>query len=213
MDEGAGNTVFDLKGVNDITLFNGASLQTSGASLGDASAYDYSATPTVSLAHPQGEHIDVLTEGGAPAGIQLYRVDEAPNHINGAPGIGSNNRYFGVHVVEGTNPTYSITYWYDGNPFVNASNENSLALYKRKDNSDVVWQDASASLDPVSDHLGANGQSTEYILGLTSGVLPVSYQSFVARKDGNRVRLEWTTSAELNNAGYEILKSSDGINY
>jgi hypothetical protein len=213
MDEATGNSVFDLKGVNDATLFNGAALQTSGASLGDASAYDYSANPFVSLAHPQGEHVDITTEAGSPAGIQLYRVDERPNHTNGAPGIGTNDRYFGVHLIEGTNPTYTITYWYDGNPFVNASNENLLALYKRKDNSDFPWQDANASLDPVSDHLGANGQSTEYILGLTSGVLPVTYESFIARKSGNAVRLEWKTAVELNNSGFEILKSSDGINY
>lgn len=43
--------------------------------------------------------------------------------------------------------------------------------------------------------------------------LPVKWLSFTARKSGNTALLEWTTSDELNNAGYVIERSADGKNY
>lgn len=213
-DEGTGNTGFNFKGPGtNGTLMNNPLWVTSGAAIGNASAYNYSATPTATLAHPQGENLQVVTTSGSPAGVQLYRVDSLPNTINGAPGIGSNNRYFGVFVIGGTTPQYTATYNYNGNPLVNAGNENNLALYKRNNNADVLWVNSSAVLNTTTKTLTATGQFTEYILGLSSGALPVSLLSFTAQKNGNTVILNWATSSEQNNRGFEIQRSSDGISF
>jgi hypothetical protein len=42
-------------------------------------------------------------------------------------------------------------------------------------------------------------------------VLPVSLQSFSGRIDGSVVKLTWQTSMELNNKGFDILRSADGV--
>ncbi len=44
-------------------------------------------------------------------------------------------------------------------------------------------------------------------------VLPVSLKSFTAVKADSQVELTWTTSSEQNNLGFEVQRSSDGINF
>jgi hypothetical protein len=213
-DEGTGNTAFNFKGPGtNGTLMNNPLWVTSGAAIGNASAYNYSATPTATLAHPQGENLQVTTTAGSPAGVQLYRVDSLPNTNNGITGLATNNRYFGVFVIGGTAPQYTATYNYNGNPLVNAGNENNLALYKRNNNADITWVNSSAVLNTTTKTLTATGQFTEYILGLSSGALPVSLLSFTAQKNRNTVVLNWATSSEQNNKGFEVQRSSDGINF
>jgi uncharacterized delta-60 repeat protein len=213
-DEGIGNTSFNLKGSGtNGTLMNSPLWVTSGAAIGNASAYNYAVTPTATLAHPQGESLQVTTTAGAPTGVQLYRVDSVPNITNGAPGIGANNRYFGVFVIGGTTPQYTAVYNYNGNPFVNAGNENNLALYKRNNNADLTWVNAAAALNTTTKTLTATGQFTEYILGNSGSPLPVQWLSFTVTKQNTTALLLWQTASEQNNKGFEIERSSDGINF
>ncbi|MEJ0101650.1 MAG: T9SS type A sorting domain-containing protein [Bacteroidota bacterium] len=44
-------------------------------------------------------------------------------------------------------------------------------------------------------------------------VLPVSLQTFIAKKDGSKVDLTWTTSSEQNNRGFEVQRSNNGSAY
>ncbi len=43
--------------------------------------------------------------------------------------------------------------------------------------------------------------------------LPVTYEHFTAKALGNEVLLDWKTSEELNNQGFDIERSYDGINF
>lgn len=43
--------------------------------------------------------------------------------------------------------------------------------------------------------------------------LPVSLLSFHGKINNNSVRLTWETACEINNQGFSILKSNDGVNY
>ncbi len=45
------------------------------------------------------------------------------------------------------------------------------------------------------------------------GVLPVELVSFAAMVNGSQVTLQWSTASELNNKGFEIERSTDGINF
>ncbi len=47
----------------------------------------------------------------------------------------------------------------------------------------------------------------------TSGTLPVNYRSFTASANNNHIVLNWITANELNNKGYYLQRSIDGINY
>ena len=195
-------------------LNNNPLLQTSGAALGDASTYDFvNATKTANISHPSGENFAVTSTSGSPAGIQVYRVDEQPNTLTGASGVGVNNKYFGVFQAGGTSPQYTAVYNYNGNPYVNIGNVNTLQLYRRNDNTVTTWASAAATLNTVAKTLSVVGQSTEYILGSTGVVLPLSLTNFNANKKGTIVNINWLTSNEINIAYYEIEHSSDGNIY
>ncbi|GEM_PF-1396389 len=45
------------------------------------------------------------------------------------------------------------------------------------------------------------------------GTLPVTLASFLGYKEGIRNQLQWTTTTETNNLGFEVQRSTDGINY
>ena len=60
------------------------------------------------------------------------------------------------------------------------------------------------------------GSSTLYfdnIYFYKNAPLPITLSNFTASKNKNLVNLSWTTISELNNKGFEIEKSIDGLNY
>ncbi|MBS1664849.1 MAG: T9SS type A sorting domain-containing protein, partial [Bacteroidetes bacterium] len=204
-----GTGVIDSKNLNYGTLNLGTRL-TSGASVGDASVHDYvNATKSATLSHASGESLTVTSSSGNPDGILVYRVDEQPNTLSGTVGLGAMNKYFGVFQVGGTSPQYSAVYNYTGNPDVTASNEGSLLLYKRTDNSAAGWMDGSASLDIAANTLSLTGQSTEYILG-SAVILPLHLLSFTAYKQEASVLLQWQTTGEVNTSYFELERGNDG---
>ncbi|MDQ6845567.1 MAG: LamG domain-containing protein [Bacteroidota bacterium] len=211
-DEDNDSIAYSLGGHAGIFI-NSPKRITSGASIGDASAYDYTnATKTANLTASTGEKFTATNTTGNPAGIQVYRVDTIPNTTNGA-NSGTNNKYFGVFQVNGTSPTYTAVYNYNGNPLVNPGNENNLRLFKRADNSVTVWTDCGVTPNTTNKTLTATGQSTEYILGVSSGILPVSLINFNASKENETIRLNWQTGNEINFSHFEVEKSIDGLSF
>jgi hypothetical protein len=209
-NETAGTTVVDSKNTNHAILNLGARM-TSGAPVGNASAHDYINTvKTTSINHASGESLTVTSLSGNPNGIQVYRVDEQPNTLNGTLSVGAMNKYFGVFQAGGSSPQYTAVYNYTGNPGVNAGNESSLALFKRADNSITNWINGAASLDMNAHTLTLTGQSTEYILG-RAGTLPLHLLTFDAVKQGEQVLLQWQTSDEINTSHFEIERSNDAV--
>jgi Secretion system C-terminal sorting domain len=47
----------------------------------------------------------------------------------------------------------------------------------------------------------------------SSNPLPITLSNFTATKNKNIVNLQWNTLSELNNKGFDIEKSTDGVNY
>jgi len=209
-NETTGTTVVDSKNSNHALLNLGARV-TSGAPVGNASAHDYiNMVKTTSISHASGESLAVTSLSGNPDGIQVYRIDEQPNTLNGTLSVGAMNKYFGVFQAGGSSPQYTAVYNYTGNPGINAGNENSLALFKRADNSITNWMNGAASLDMNAHTLTLTGQSTEYILG-RAGTLPLHLLTFEAAKQGEQVLLQWQTSDEINTSHFEIERSNDAV--
>ncbi len=179
---------------------------TSGAALGDTSTYDYLSPTSVNLASSYGDDITVGTITGSPAGVQIYRIDSAPNVTTPPSGFYqlSQSHYFGVLIAGGTSPDYTITYNYDGH--LGISDESTLKLAKRNNNADGSWEDAGATLDQDANTLTKTGQTgTEYILGSTGeDSLPVELSSFSASVVGSAVKLNWGTETEINNYGFDV---------
>lgn len=211
-NEGAGTTLVDSTANNsDGTLRNGTLWATSGAAIGDESAYDYvSATKTASITVSATGETFTATNTNGVDGIQVYRVDAVPDNITGLSGIGGNNKYFGVFQVGGTNPQYTAEYNYGS---FYGGVETNYRLFKRTDNSAASWSMTSATQDVNANTFTLTGESTEYMLGSIGNPLPVSFEKFVARKEKNGVRLSWFTAQEINNAGFIVQRSADGKNW
>jgi hypothetical protein len=193
------------------TLINTPTWQTSGAPIGDATAHDYvNAIKTTNISHPTGENFSVTSTSGSPSGIQVYRIDEQPNTLTGASGVGVNNKYFGVFQAGGTSPQYSAVYNYNGNSSVTAIMENQLRLNKRNDNAITSWTVLPDVANEPANTITVTGQSTEYILGRVGGVLPINLISFGAVKKDNNVVINWITTNEINVSHFELEKSIDG---
>lgn len=117
----------------------------------------------------------------------------------------SPEHYFGVFIFGGTNPTYTLTYNYDGHPGI--SNESALDLAKRANNATSEWTETNATRDTDANTLTLTGQSgKEYILGTESGdnSLPVELSSFSAECKSGAVVLTWRTESETENLGFII---------
>ena len=214
-DEGTGTTAGDSStNSNNGTLTNGPGWVTSGAAIGDASANDYSGSAagdfSANLAHTDGDNITATGDGGTVTGIQVYRVDQAPNATTPPSGYNKIDplRYWGVFIV-GTSPTYTVTYNYAGHPGI--TTESALKLAYRADNSTPSWTDLAATLDEGANTLTKTGQSgTEYILGTTSSdnSLPVELSSFTASVNrSGAVVLQWVTESEIDNLGFHVYRA------
>jgi hypothetical protein len=212
LDESTGTTAFDgTVNANNGTLTNSPTRVTSGAAIGNASSHDYvNATKTTSLAHPTGESFTVTSTSGSPDGIQVYRVDEQPNTLSGAVGVGSNDKYFGVFQVNGTAPQYTAVYNYNGNPAVNPGNENQLRLNKRADNAAAAWTIMIDAPNEPANTITITGESTEYILGKLGFALPLNLISFSGSKQNNDALLQWKTANEAGVSKFEVQRSNDG---
>jgi hypothetical protein len=213
-DESYGSSIDDKSGhLKYAAIQNGTTRLIGGAPVGNASSHDYVNTvKTASIVHADGENFTVTSSSGNPDGIQVYRVDEQPNTLNGTGSLGAMNKYFGVFQAGGTSPQYTAVYNYTGNPDVTAANENLLALFKRNDNSVINWTDGAATPDATANTLTLTGQSTEYILGRT-GIVPLHLLSFSAVKQGEHALLQWQTSDEINTSHFETERSNDALGF
>jgi len=79
----------------------------------------------------------------------------------------------------------------------------------------VTWNDATdvvtvnAALTGVQDPVETN---TTVSAGICAS-LPVELVSFEAELEGKTTRLTWTTHSEYNNRGFEVQRSTDGVNF
>ena len=211
MTDGSGTSLTDNStnsNTGTLTNMDDTNWVTSGAALGDAGTYDYSTPISVNLASNFGDDVTVGTITGSPVGVQIYRVDSAPNVTTPPAGLDqlSQSHYFGVFIVGGTSPTYTLTYNYDEHPGI--SNEDNLKLVSRSNNAAANWTDLNADLNTTDNTLIKTGQTgTEYILGSASdNTLPVTLSSFTVQYLDNTPILCWTTQSETSNAGWNIYR-------
>ncbi len=101
-----------------------------------------------------------------------------------------------------------------GAPFVSVSNPIN-----------TTYQNLKGSFTPpttgayVIGYQAIGTSSTNFFLTIddlavvVKGILPVSFTSFKGERKGAENLLSWTTATEVNNAGFELQRSADGINF
>ena len=142
---------------------------TSKAPLGDSSSNLYTSNwggISKVITHSDGDFFRVETVTGTPDGIQLYRIDGPPNVTSPPSGWNriSDQRAWGVFVINGTAPTYRVLHGYDGHP--DPDYEYLSGLASRDDSADTSWSDIDAALDVGNDWLIKEDRTTaQFILG------------------------------------------------
>lgn len=221
-DDISNDTIFDhnTRLENNAVMFNfGAGAEVvSAAPIGDRSVYVYTGTwggLTPYINSCDGETFTLSNMSGTPTGVHLYYVNSFPNDVSGLSGSGTYDRYFGVHKIGDPSATYTATYNYTGNPYVNAGNEPTVQLYRRSDNATFPWGNTSGTLNMGANTIQGVGQNTEFILDYSFTTLPielVTYSGFYDNSTDNSI-LNWETATELNNDYFSIYRSSDGEHF
>lgn len=221
-DDISNDTIFDhnTQLIHNAVMFNfGAGADViSGAPIGDRSVYVYTGswgglTPNINSC--DGETFTLSNMSGAPTGAHLYYVNNFPNDVSGLSGTGTYDRYFGVYKIGDPSATYTATYNYTGNPYVNASNETSVELYRRPDNATFPWVNTFGTLNTGANTIEAVGQNTEFIIDYNFSTLPVELISFQGNyvRESDNTYLTWETASEINCDYYVISKSINGFNF
>jgi alpha-tubulin suppressor-like RCC1 family protein/uncharacterized protein YpmS len=173
-DNTSGTTLLDLAGGDyHGTLYNmdNSNWVTSGAALGDDSAYDYVGSVfsdfSASIAHADSDQFTATGDGGTYTGIHVYLINESPNSITIPDGYTSmdTDHYYGVFPV-GITPTYSIAYNYSGNTY--AIDDSNLQLAYRSNNAGIwtgVVSTQNISTNTVTKDSISAILATEFILG------------------------------------------------
>jgi hypothetical protein len=136
-----------------------------------------------------------------PAGSWKLRVYAVEHPINYATSPGSNGERFFPHVFRKSVPgsvgeifpttagNYEFVYRYKFEPAWNDTNLYSIAVVQEDNTKEVV-----------------NTGSSKF-----TNILPVELASFEALQQKNGILVSWSTATELNNFGFEIEKSYDGV--
>lgn len=80
----------------------------------------------------------------------------------------------------------------------------------------LVWGAGSVAATDIGFGRNTSGVSANVLAvegALESTTLPVNLTSFNAKPQANDVQLNWQTASEQNNARFDILRSTDGINF
>ena len=165
-DESSASTCYDLSWyARNATLSNGAFHVSSGAPIGNQSAFDYNgASSSVNLTNNfRNDYLQATISAGTPKGIQVYCVHDYPEVLTGADTISGNNAYFGVFVPSTTTYTLASTYHYTG--ISNIQQESSLSLYSRMNNAALSWINTSAVLDTNLNTLTTSSTQAEFLVG------------------------------------------------
>lgn len=158
--------------------------------------------------------INVVNNGGGSftsINVQYYSGTNPPN----PPATTLfGNGYLSVTANGGASGfTYDITFNYISEILGTIGNESDIRLAK-SDNGGVNWTPyltagtgaGQYQLDMVNNIITVFGLNSFSIFAFTDAVnpLPVELASFTASSDRNNVKLNWITSTEINNSGFDI---------
>jgi hypothetical protein len=122
-----------------------------------------------------------------------------------------------INAASATSDLYTGTFI--ANNFTDITDYTKLHLVKRADGSSPWVLDGTHVASSGSNALatlqrtGMSGFSQFGVGGKSDESLPVTLLNFSGYKDGSRNQLRWTTATEINNRGFDVQRSADGINY
>jgi hypothetical protein len=161
-NDGAGGILSDVAKNADGTLVNMNTTNdwiTSGAAVGNSSVFLYSGSwsgQTINLSSCSGDEVTISNVTGSLDGMHLYSVDVDPSEQTGILAFDAGNNYYGTFQTNSGTETYDLDYTYTSHALLTATNENSMYLLDRNDNSESPWLENLSTLNTGSDILNAN---------------------------------------------------------
>jgi hypothetical protein len=149
---------------------------------------------------------DGIQDAGEPGipGILVTLKDNLGNVVGTAITDG-NGRY----LIDNVKPGTGFTITFSNLPSTAIFTGQNTAVSTAANGSDANATGVTASFDLTA------GQYLEDIDAgiLNVQILPIKLQSFTALPQGNAVALDWTVDNQINVSKYEVLYSTDGINF
>lgn len=112
--------------------------------------------------------------------------------------------------IQGTTVVSNFDIWAEADALNGGNGGHSIPV----DKSFNVTADANGCLEVILVDLGLNNPKINGISLQATTTFPVEFLSFTARQDASRgVELNWETATELNNSGFQVQMSTDGLNF
>lgn len=150
---GSGGTAQDMAGNGYDAILSGNEAnawQTSGAAIGDEAVfvYDLDGTEELNLTSAATGEVSLHDISTELAGVQLYRVDEAPANVVGFELLEGESAYYGVFPVGTGNYQFSYSYgnWPEA---LNAGT--SFGVFSRIDATSASWEAQAGAIDDAND--------------------------------------------------------------
>ncbi|GAB4167888.1 MAG: hypothetical protein Kow00108_00610 [Calditrichia bacterium] len=165
--------------------------------------------------------IDFVSDDGAGDVTVFYDSEDVPDRTVINPGDFHHLVYDGFYTITTTKGTYSadLVFSYSGLPgWIGIQDEADLRIaWYNPSNSRWELAGTSQIVDDVANTITVSGVSQfgKFTLGTITpdNSLPVALSSFSASTNDNELQISWTTSSELDIAGFKLLWSENGVNY
>jgi hypothetical protein len=110
--------------------------------------------------------------------------------------------------------TGTVGLFYDDEE-LNGNTPGILAFASRTTTNDWITS-INSTLDLPNKYISqvTTGVPINRVTAVNNGIaLPILLSAYMAKVDGNRAKIEWTTSSEQNADHFELQRSTDGVNY
>lgn len=150
-------------------------------------------------------NISPTNQPASAVGLRFYYNTQDLADVNGDyPGGNVTHAQLALYKLQGGNP----------DPTANWSGGTAIAYYASGTNPSVT--------DWVYTSLGNNTHQAEFMVSsfsgggagiMVAGALPVTFTSFTATVQNNKIALQWLTVTEINSKEFSIQRSLDGISF
>lgn len=139
-------------------------------------------------------------------------------NVDGLPVVSEN---FPTNITRRSNMVWGIREWgavtssvFISFPNITTNFRVGSAILLGRVSGSNTWTQVPAYKDSIARTFYAANVTTfnEYSIGMTEETNPVKLESFVHSVSGNNVKLNWVTSEEINNSGYDVERSIDNGN-
>lgn len=215
-DDGSTNGIIRTSGYIDGTLIRTIGTST-GTRLFPIGTSSYYRGFNINLTDALDSQQDMTVAFNATSsGINGLPINDSGYSINALSGDG-----FWSASLSGSGGTFSFNLDLSGFGFSSINDFSVLRIVRRDNNSSAWGIDASvhsagtgSNSNPVA-HRSGFTTFGEFTIGsdFADNTLPVELMSFKGNVRPNGILLNWETASELNNVGFEILRSENGFDF